>query len=117
MQAIAAETAVPPPDPDGPSMYRFAAPGSVGARFESAGLVDVTEWDVDLELVTDSPAQYWQLISEHVSLVSAALRRVDEPARERMQANVVSAVGAYERDGAIRVPGVARCIVGSKPEA
>lgn len=117
MQAIATETVVAPPDPDGPSMYRFAAPGSVTALYEGAGLCDVSEWDVDLELVTHSATEYWELISEHVSLAAAALQRVDEPASERMRATVVAAVSEYERDGAIRVPGVARCIVGTKPGA
>ncbi len=32
MQAIATEVVVAPPDPDGPNMFRCAAPGSVSAR-------------------------------------------------------------------------------------
>src|SRR6478752_5550833 len=68
MQAIATEAVLAPPDPDGPSMYRCAAPGSVSALYEAAGLLDVAEWDVEVELVTESPEQYWQMISEHVSL-------------------------------------------------
>src|SRR4051812_31518955 len=40
MQAVEAEAgaALPPADPDAPTMYRFAAPGDVGALFERAGL-------------------------------------------------------------------------------
>ena len=34
MQAIAAEA---PPDPDGPGMFRCAAPGYLSARYEAAG--------------------------------------------------------------------------------
>jgi SAM-dependent methyltransferase len=115
VQAIAAEAVVAPPDPDGPNMFRCAAPGYVSALYENAGLGDVAEWDVDVELVTQSPAQYWEMISEHVSLVAAALQHVDEPARERVRANALAAVSAFEKDGAVRVPGVARCIVGTKP--
>jgi SAM-dependent methyltransferase len=114
VQAIAAEAVVAPPDPDGPNMFRCAAPGYVSALYENAGLGDVAEWDVDVELVTQSPAQYWEMISEHVSLVAAALQHVDEPARERVRANAIAAVSAFEKDGAVRVPGVARCIVGTK---
>jgi SAM-dependent methyltransferase len=114
MQAIAAEAAVVPPPPDGPSMFRCAAPGYVSALYEGAGLHDVSEWDVDVELVTRSPEQYWEMISEHVSLVAAALAQVDGPARERIGAHAVAKVRAFEKDGKIRVPGVARCIVGTK---
>jgi SAM-dependent methyltransferase len=115
MQAIAAEAVIAPPDPDGPNMFRCAAPGFVGALYERAGLGEIAEWDVDIDLVTDSPEQYWEMISEHVSLAVAALQRVDEPARERIRANVIAKVGAFDRDGRVHVPGLARCIVGTKP--
>ena len=114
MQAIATEAVVAPPDPDGPNVFRCAAPGYVSALYEAAGLRDAAEWDVDVELVTRSPAQSWEMISEHVSLAVAALQQVDEPARERIRATVIANVSAYDKDGKVRVPGVARCIVGTK---
>lgn len=114
MQAIATEVVLPPPDPDGPNMFRCAAPGYVSALYEAAGLRDVAEWDIDVELVTQSPAQYWEVMSEHVSLAAAALRQVDEPARERIANDVIAKVSAYEKDGTVTVPGVARCIVATK---
>ena len=82
--------------------------------YETAGLRDVGEWDIDVELVTQSPAQYWAMISEHVSLAVAALQQVDEPAQERIRATAITKVSAFEKDGKVRVPGVARCIVGTK---
>lgn len=114
MQAIATEVALVPPEPNGPNMFRCAAPGYVSTLYEAAGLRDVAEWDVDVELVTQSPAQYWEMISEHVSLAVAALQRVDEPARERIAKIVIAKVSAYEKGGKVRIPGVARCIVGTK---
>jgi SAM-dependent methyltransferase len=114
MEAITAEVALTPSDPDAPTMYRCAAPGCVGALYADAGLRDIVEWDVAVELVTRSPEQYWEMISEHVSLAVAALRRADEPARERIRAGAVARVSAFEEDGRIRVPGLARCIVGTK---
>ena len=57
------------------------------------------------------------MVSEHVSLAAAALRQVDEPARARIRARAVARVSAFEKDGKVRVPGVARCIVGTKQEA
>jgi ubiquinone/menaquinone biosynthesis C-methylase UbiE len=114
MQAIATETTVPPPAPGAPTMFRCAAPGYITARYEQAGLRDIAEWDVPLDLVTDSPEQYWEVMSEHVSLAVAALQQVDEPARKRIQAHAIASVTAFERDGKVRVPGLARCIVGTK---
>jgi hypothetical protein len=117
MQAIATEAVVAPPDRDGPSMFRCAAPGYVAALYEGAGLRDIAEWDVEVELVTRSPEQYWEMISEHVSLAVVALQQVDEPARERIRTKALAEVGAFEKDGEVRVPGVARCIVGTKQDA
>ena len=114
MQAIAKEAVLAPPDPDGPNMFRCAAPGFVSALYEAAGLREVVEWDVDVELVTRSPEQYWEMISEHVSLAVAALQQVDEPARERIAKAVIAKVSTYEEDGKVRIPGMARCIVGTK---
>jgi SAM-dependent methyltransferase len=114
LQAVATEFPLPAPDPDAPGMFRLQAPGSVSALFEAAGLEDVAEWDVPVELVTASAEQYWAMISEHASPVAAALQRVDPPARARIRAAAVAAVGRFARDGRTRVPGVARCIVGTK---
>jgi SAM-dependent methyltransferase len=55
MQAIATEAVVALPDRDGPHMYRCAAPGYVSTLYEGAGLREVVEWDVTVELVTRSP--------------------------------------------------------------
>jgi len=113
MAAIATEAVLAPPDPDGPGMFRCAAPGYVSALYETAGLRDVAEWDVAVELVTDSPAQYWEMISEHVSLAVAALAQAGEPARERIAKAVIAKASTYEQDGRVRIPGVARCIAGT----
>jgi hypothetical protein len=50
-----------------------------------------------------------------VSLAVAALQRVDEPARERIREHAVATVREFEQAGKVRVPGLARCIVGTKP--
>jgi SAM-dependent methyltransferase len=117
MRAIATEAVLAPQDRDGPNMFRCAGPGYVSALYEGAGLREVAEWDVEVELVTRSPEQYWQMISEHVSFVVAALQQVDASARERIRAHAIAQVSAFEKDGTVRVPGVARCIVGTKQHA
>jgi SAM-dependent methyltransferase len=114
MRAIGGEVPLPAPGPDTPNMFRCAAPGYVGALYRGAGLRDVDEWDVAVDLVTASPEEYWDMMSEHVSLAVAALQRVDAPARARIANAVIADVSRYEHDGHIHVPGVARCIVGTK---
>ncbi|HZN13717.1 MAG TPA: class I SAM-dependent methyltransferase [Acidimicrobiales bacterium] len=114
MQAIATEVVLPPPDPDGPNMYRCAAAGYLNSVYEAAGLRDIADWEVDVELVTQSPLEYWQMMSEHVSLAVAALRQVDAPTRERIANAVIAKVSAYEQDGKVKIPGLARCTVGTK---
>ncbi len=114
MEAIAAEIDLAPPDPDGPNMFRCAVPGYVSALYEAAALQHVAEWDVEVELVTRSPAEYWEMISEHVSLAVAALQQVDEPARHRIAQAVLANAGRYQVDNNFRVPGLARCIIGTK---
>jgi SAM-dependent methyltransferase len=114
MQAIAAEVELPPPDPDAPGLFRCNAPGMVSAFFEQAGLHDVSEWDVPIEQVTPSPEQYWEMVSEVVAPVVAVLDQVDEPTRVRITEAVIAKVAPFERDGEVRLPGVARCIIGTK---
>lgn len=117
LQAIATEVALPSAEPDQPGMFRCAAAGQVSALYAAAGLADVREWDVPVELVTGTAEEYWEMASEHMSLAAAALRTVPAPARERIRDRAVTGAGAYARDGKIRVPGLARCIVGTKPAA
>jgi hypothetical protein len=109
MQAIAAEVELALADPDGPNMYRCAAPGYVSALYQTAGLRDIVEWDVGVELVTTSPVQYWEVISEHVSAAVVALERVDVSIRERIAATVIANGRRFEQDGMVGVPGMARC--------
>jgi SAM-dependent methyltransferase len=46
--------------------------------------------------------------------IAMAAIAVGEPARERIAKAVIAKAGTYERGGRIRIPGAARCIVGTK---
>jgi hypothetical protein len=93
------------------------ATGICRCLYEAAALGEVAEWDVGVELVTRSPGEYWEMISEHVSLAVAALQQAGDLARERIRAHAIAGVSAFDKDGKVRVPGVARCIVGTKQDA
>lgn len=115
LEAVATEIPLPPRDPDAPSMFRCAAPGTVEALYADAGLRDVSGRDVEVELVTTSPEEYWDMISEHVSLVAAALAGADSSQRDRIARRTIDALDAYQGDdGTVRVPGVARVVVGTR---
>lgn len=115
LDAVNAEVELPNPEPDAPGMYRCAAPGRVSRLYAAAGLHDVEEHDVDVDLVTTSAQEYWDMISEHVSLVAAALHHVDDAQRARIAERTIEAVGAFAQpDGSIHVPGAARVIVGTR---
>jgi hypothetical protein len=96
-------------------MYRCAQPGAISTRFEAAGLRDVKEWDVPTLQVAESPEQYWQMVQELTAPVVMALQRVDQAARDRITAKVVEGAKAYQSaDGKVKMPGMARVIVGTK---
>ncbi|MGN6742262.1 MAG: class I SAM-dependent methyltransferase [Amnibacterium sp.] len=115
LDAVAAETTLPAPDPDAPGMFRLAVPGAAAGLLTAAGLRDVAEREVPVEAVTASAQEYAAMISEHASLVAAALRRLDDAAAQRVWRRLVTASAAFERAGRIRVPGLARCAAGTKP--
>ena len=114
MQAIGTEMELSAPDPDKPNMFRCAAPGYITSVYEQAGLREVSEWEVGVELVTESPGMYWEMMSEHVSIAAAALQQVSKSARARIRDRAIQAVSEFEKDGKIRVPGMARCISATK---
>jgi len=113
-EAIAAEVEMPAPDPDAPGMFRCAAPGMMSAVLERAGLHEVIEWDVPIVMTTDTPEKYWQLLTEVTAPVVAVLNQVDEATRNRIASRVIDAARAYSSDGGTRLPGMGRCIAGTK---
>ena len=114
MRAIASEIELPPLKPGEPNMFRCAAPGFINELYKGAGLSEVVEWDVPVFKVSDTPEEYWEMISEHASLAVTALKKVDDAAKLRIRERVINDVSAYQENGKYRVPGLARCIVGTK---
>ena len=113
--AISSEVEMPAPDPDGPGMFRCAAPGFMTELFEGAGFSDVRERDVPMELVADSAEQYWSMVTELTGPVVAILASVDDATRARITDNVLGAAREHESGGKLRLGAMARCVVGTKP--
>jgi SAM-dependent methyltransferase len=112
--AIATEVPQPAPSADAPGLFRCATPGAVSALYEAAGLREITEWDVPLAMVTDSAEQYWRMITELTAPVVSVLEKLDDAARERIARKVIREATTYQRSGALRIPGLSRCVVGTK---
>jgi SAM-dependent methyltransferase len=112
--AIAAEVDVPQAAPDAPGMFRCSARGAMVALFLRAGLDDVEEWDVPTAIVTESPEQYWQLLTELTAPVVDTLQRVDAATRQRIAEAVIANAATYASGEVVRIPGKARCVIGTK---
>jgi SAM-dependent methyltransferase len=113
--AISSEVEMPAPDPEGPGMFRCSTPGFMTELFEGAGFSDVRERDVPIELVADSAEQYWSMVTELTGPVVAILSSVDDATRARINDKVLGAAREHEGDGKLRLGGMARCVVGTKP--
>ena len=74
----------------------------------------IIEWDVPLAIVTDSADQYWRMITELTAPVVSVLEKLDEAARQRIAREVIREAAMYQRSGALRIPGLSRCVVGTK---
>jgi SAM-dependent methyltransferase len=114
--AIADEVAQPAPGADTPGMFRCAAPGAVSALYQAAGLREITEWDVPVAMTTDTADEYWRMVSELTAPVVAALDQLDDAARGRVAVEVIRAAMRYQSSGALRLPGMSRCVVGAKQD-
>jgi SAM-dependent methyltransferase len=114
MGAISAEVEVPAPDPNAPGMFRCAAPGSVATVFREAGLHDVAESDVRGTLDLKNGDEYWTLVTEVTPPVVAILAGVDDTTKERIRASMIEKSQALEKDGRLRLPYRARCVVGTR---
>ena len=114
MQAIATETVVAPPDPDGPNMFRCAAPGYITALYEERGPPRRRRVG-HRRRARDAIARTVLGHDQRARLT----RRCGASARRRTGAGtdsrrVIAKVSTFEKDDQVRVPGIARCIVGTK---
>jgi len=113
--AIATEVALPAPSPGAPGMFRCATPGMLASVLEGVGVRDIVEWEVPTVLTVDRPEAYWQLLTDCTAPVVAVLEQVDDGQRRRIASKVIDTARAFESGGSVRLPGTARCIVGTRP--
>jgi ubiquinone/menaquinone biosynthesis C-methylase UbiE len=114
MGTIARHVDMPPTPPGAPGLFRCAAPGYMRDAFAAAGLRDVTEEEVESEMVHDSPEQYWQFMTDVAAPVVAGLGKADEAAKGRIRTAVLDLAREASRDGAVRLRSTATIVVGTR---
>jgi SAM-dependent methyltransferase len=115
MGEIAKVVDVPAPPPDGPGLFRCAAPGFVTSLFTDAGLPVVAEEDVAVAARVAPPERFWDYMSEVAAPVVAGLSMTDDAGRERIRAATLAAMAVYESNGRLEAPGLARVTTARKP--
>lgn len=102
---VAEHLELPHPAPDAPHIFRHADPAVLKREMEAAGLKQVEVLPVSGFLTVDSVETYWQLISEVVAPVSAALGKVDEATRQKVGASVKARAAQFAKpDGSVALP-------------
>jgi SAM-dependent methyltransferase len=105
MAALGRHVALPPPDPDAPSVFRLAAPGALGDLLRRAGAADVVEtrhpFEMTMALALD---EFWPFLLR----VAAPMRATVEAQPPAVQAAVARAVhddmARFHTGGMLRVP-------------
>ncbi len=83
--------------------------------FKEAGLADVTEYQVNTDLVFESAESYWEFMTDIATTVAIGLAKADEASRTLIRSDVFALLGRYEHDGAIRLRSTATVVAGTKP--
>jgi hypothetical protein len=114
MEPINAILNLPPPPPDAPGMFRFAAPGRLRTLLEEAGLSSVTEEAVDIEHTYDSPSELWQMMQDVAAPVVAALSAATPAQRETVERTVLARLGEHTGGGPLVARGNAWVAYGDR---
>lgn len=113
-RTIARFADMPTPSPGGPSMFRCASQGFMREAFVAAGLRDIAEEEVTMDMVHAAPEQYWEFMTNIASSVVAGLAKADSATREQIRNCVIEDVGKASRDGQVRLRSTAIVIVGTR---
>ncbi|QDY89988.1 methyltransferase domain-containing protein [Arthrobacter sp. UKPF54-2] len=109
---LAQHTELPAPPADMPGLFRCSAPGFMTRLFRGVGLLAVQERTVSTDLVHDSPASYWEFMTDIATTVATGLALADEEARSLIRSDVFQMLGRYEHGGLLRLRSTATIVTG-----
>jgi ubiquinone/menaquinone biosynthesis C-methylase UbiE len=92
--------------PGAPNTFAFARPGSLTEALAAAGFEELREEALEIEMVWPGPpAELWRFFQE-VTASFAEMKRDLPGDWERISGEAEAALGAYARDGEVRLPGL-----------
>jgi len=105
----------PPPAPDSPEPFRFAAPGKLLAIFSSAGAAATSERLLRFAIRAPiSVEDYWAIRSEMSDKLRAKLSTLSKDQLAKLRGEVLEALRAYSTNGVVSFPGEVLIVSGGK---
>jgi SAM-dependent methyltransferase len=105
----------PPPAPDSPEPFRFAAPGKLLAIFSSAGAAATSERLLRFAIRAPiSVEDYWAIRSEMSDKLRAKLGMLSKEQLAKLKLEVIEALGEYYANGAMSFPAEVLIVSGGK---
>jgi SAM-dependent methyltransferase len=106
---------VPPPDPDAPETFRFAAPGKLARVLESADAKNVIERQLIFEIEAPiSFESFWQVRTEMSGTLREKMARLAGAQLSTVKKAVAGAVQKYFVSGTMSFPAEALIVSGKK---
>jgi ubiquinone/menaquinone biosynthesis C-methylase UbiE len=105
----------PPPAPDSPDAFRFAAPGKLLAILSNAGAIATSERL--LRFVIQAPISvedFWAIRSEMSDRLRAKLAMLSREQLAELRREVLEALAAYYADGVMSLPAEVLIVSGAK---
>jgi ubiquinone/menaquinone biosynthesis C-methylase UbiE len=105
----------PPPAPDSPDAFRFAAPGKLLAILSDAGAAATSERLLQFAIRAPlSVENFWTLRSEMSDKLRARLAMLSEEQLAELKREVIEALGAYSANGVMSFPAEVLIVSGAK---
>jgi ubiquinone/menaquinone biosynthesis C-methylase UbiE len=107
----------PPEDePDAPSPFRFAEPGTLSGALRDAGFTDVREETVTVPTTfPGEPRRWWEWLVDTAAPVQTWMASMSAQDRERLTADIDSALGSYYDGRSVNLPITVVVASGDRP--
>jgi len=105
--AIARFMPVPPPPPDAPSAFRFAAPGALARALTAGGFAEVHVEELPVVFRFHSPDEYWDLQRDMSNTLRTALAELAPAQVEELKHALLAVATSYVTDGEVQFPATA----------
>ena len=106
---------IPPPDPSLPGIFYLATPGDLLSRMKQAGIDRLNETEVKIEGVFESGEEYLECLREMAAPMAGMFAQLSPDQRPQAEKDIITQAEKFQRDGKVRIPGVALGVSGIKP--